>query len=122
MNQTLITIAFIISSVACTTVANLLLKVGALESGFGNFWPISILNWRILSGATFFGLAMLCYIMVLKRVPLNLAQTIFATQFVVVIIAARLVLNEPITITRWMGITLIGIGLIVIAYSTTTNK
>ena len=120
MNQTLITILFIIGSVTCTTIANLLLKVGALESGFSNIWPLSIINWRILAGAAFFGLAMLFYIMVLKRIPLNLAQTIFATQFVVVIIAAKIVLHEPISLLRWTGIALIGTGLIVIAYSTTT--
>ena len=38
---------------------------------------------------------------------LNLAQTVFSLQFVTVIIMANLLLAEPISLLRWLGIGII---------------
>ncbi len=107
----------IIASMFFTVVANVLLKIGSGEQGIGTIWPFSMLNMHTFLGAIAFGTAMLLYLMVLKRTPLNLAQSIFALQFVLVIFAAYLVLDEPIGMFRWIGIALIALGLIVIAIS-----
>jgi drug/metabolite transporter (DMT)-like permease len=64
---------------------------------------------------------MIFYIMVLKRTALNLAQSIFAAQFVLVILAANFVLNEPIGLYRWVGIALIALGMIVVAVAPATS-
>jgi drug/metabolite transporter (DMT)-like permease len=114
-NNVLITGAFVFASMACTVVGNLLLKVGAGQKGISTIWPFSLLNFQVFLGAIAFCFAMVFYIMVLKRTALNLAQSIFAVQFVLVILAANLVLHEPIGIQRWIGITLIALGLIVVA-------
>ena len=47
----------------------------------------------------------------LRRVPLNIAQVITSAQFVGVVIAASLVLDEPISPVRWVGIACIGLGI-----------
>ena len=107
----------IAASISCTVVANLLLKVGAGERGIGTVWPISMLNMYTFLGAVAFFMAMLLYLVVLKQTALNLAQSIFALQFVMVIFAAHLVLGEPIGMYRWFGIALIAAGLLVIAIS-----
>lgn len=109
------TALLILASMACTVVGNLLLKLGSGESGILGFWPLNLLNAKTLLGAVVFSLAMVFYIMVLKRTSLNLAQSIFATQFVLVIFAAHFVLGEMIGPYRWLGIGFIATGLFIIA-------
>ncbi len=100
---------------AFTVVGNLLLKVGSGEQGVSTVWPFSLLNMQTFLGAISFCFALTLYLMVLKRTSLNLAQSIFAAQFVLVIFAANIILNEPIGMYRWLGIALIGLGLLIIA-------
>ena len=109
--------SIILGSMLCTVIGNLLLKVGSGKGGVGEVWPFSLLNAYTFLGAISFGMAMILYLMVLKRTPLHLAQSIFALQFVLVIFAAHLVLGEPIGTYRWMGIALIAAGLFVVAAS-----
>jgi drug/metabolite transporter (DMT)-like permease len=113
----LISGAFVVASMTCTVVGNLLLKIGADQKGVNAIWPISLLNLQTFVAAILFCCAMVFYIMVLKRISLNLAQSIFAAQFVLVILAANLVLNEPIGLYRWIGIALIAFGMLVVAVS-----
>jgi undecaprenyl phosphate-alpha-L-ara4N flippase subunit ArnE len=109
------TALLILASMACTVVGNLLLKLGSAEAGVLRVWPLNLLNAKTLLGAVVFSLAMVFYIMVLKRTSLNLAQSIFATQFVLVIFAAHFVLGEMIGPYRWLGIAFIATGLFIIA-------
>jgi undecaprenyl phosphate-alpha-L-ara4N flippase subunit ArnE len=115
--DSLVTGTFIVASMTCTVIGNLLLKTGAGERGVSTIWPFSLLNMNTFLGAMAFGMAMVFYLMVLKRTSLNLAQSIFALQFVLVIFAAHLVLGEPIGTYRWIGIALIALGLFVVALS-----
>jgi drug/metabolite transporter (DMT)-like permease len=108
---------FVLASMACTVMGNLLLKVGVQHPGVSTVWPFSLLNARTALGAVVFCFAMVFYMMVLKRTALNLAQSIFALQFVLVIVAAYFILHEPISLQRWFGIGLIAAGLFVIAMS-----
>ena len=117
MSSNLITGIYVLAAMACTVLGNLLLKTGVQHPGIATVWPLTLLNTRTALGAISFCFAMLFYMMVLKRTALNLAQSIFALQFVLVILAAYLVLNEPIGPQRWLGIGLIAAGLFVIAMS-----
>ena len=122
MNNSIFTTGIlIVASMVCTVIGNLLLKVGAGEKGVSTIWPLSLLNMQTFLGAITFSLAMVFYIMVLKRTALNLAQSIFAAQFVFVILAANIILDEPIGIYRWLGIALIALGLFVVAVAPATN-
>jgi drug/metabolite transporter (DMT)-like permease len=121
MKPNIVTGLFIIASMACTVVGNLLLKTGVQHPGVSTVWPFSLLNMRTALGAATFCFAMVFYMMVLKRTALNLAQSIFALQFVLVIIAANFVLHEPIGMQRWFGIGLIAAGLFVVALTPSTS-
>ena len=121
MNSNLVTGLYIVASMSCTVVGNLLLKTGVQQQGISAVWPLSLLNMRTFLGAITFSFAMIFYMMVLKRTALNLAQSIFALQFVLVIIAANVVLHEPIGMQRWMGIGLIAAGLFVISLTPPTS-
>ena len=67
-------------------------------------------------------MAFLFYAMILKRMPLNLAQAILSMQYVLVILAANVLLHEPIGTARWTGIAIVAIGLIVIGASPELEK
>ena len=121
MNSNLVTGLFILASMSCTVVGNLLLKTGVQQPGVSTVWPLSLLNMRTFLGAVTFCFAMIFYMMVLKRTALNLAQSIFALQFVLVIIAANVVLHEAIGPQRWIGIGLIATGLFVISLTPATS-
>ena len=121
MNSNLVTGLYILASMSCTVVGNLLLKTGVQQQGISAVWPLSLLNMRTFLGAITFSFAMIFYMMVLKRTALNLAQSIFALQFVLVIIAANVVLHEQIGMQRWMGIGLIAAGLFVISLTPPTS-
>jgi multidrug transporter EmrE-like cation transporter len=51
----------------------------------------------------------------LRQVPLNVAQVFAAAQFVGVVMAAGLVLGEPISLARWLGIGCICFGIVLVA-------
>lgn len=121
MNSNLLTGVYILLSMCCTVIGNLLLKTGVQQAGVSTVWPLSLLNARTAFGAITFCFAMIFYMMVLKRTALNLAQSIFALQFVLVIIAANFILQEPIGAQRWVGIGLIAAGLFVISLSPPTS-
>jgi undecaprenyl phosphate-alpha-L-ara4N flippase subunit ArnE len=121
MSSNLVTGLFIMASMACTVIGNLLLKTGVQQPGLSTIWPLSLLNIRTALGAVTFSFAMVFYMMVLKRIPLNLAQSIFALQFVLVIIAANVILREPIGTQRWMGVGLIAAGLFIISLTPPTS-
>jgi drug/metabolite transporter (DMT)-like permease len=66
--------------------------------GFG------LLGWKSVAGLALFECSGLLYALLLRRVPLNFAQRFTSAQFVGVIIAADLILDEPISLARWIGI------------------
>lgn len=106
-------IAFVLM-ISCTVAANLLMKTGA--SAGGATYLDKFLNWRVLIGLGFFGSAALAYIFILSRIPLNVAQSYAALQFVAVILASSLILNEPISWPQWCGIALTAGGVALIGW------
>src|SRR5436190_24387178 len=114
MAQHLVTAALILASMACTVLANLALKVGAERRAE---WPFTLLNMHVAVGAGAFALAFVFYALLLRRLPLSLAQAVFSVQFLLVILAANLVLHESIGGVRWMGIALMAVGLLVVSLS-----
>jgi drug/metabolite transporter (DMT)-like permease len=117
MGQQFVTAALILGSMTCTVLGNLALKVGAQRPSAFAGWPANVINLQVAMGAAWFALAFLFYALVLRRLPLSLAQAIFSVQFVLVILAANLVLHESIGGMRWMGIALMAVGLLVVSLS-----
>lgn len=112
------TIVIIVLAIACAVAGHLLLKVGVQGLGLADAWPLSLVSWRSVAGAASFGMGLLLYATVLQRLPLNVAQSIFAAQFVAVILASGLVLGEPISLARWLGIILIASGIALVGWTT----
>ena len=99
--------------VSLTVAANLMLKLGAgaprVERAL-----LGVFGWQSAAGLALFGCAGLLYALLLRRVPLNLAQVFSAAQFLGVIMAASLVLGEPISPIRWLGIVCVCFGIVLV--------
>lgn len=108
--------AFVIM-ICLTVTANLLLKTGAMAAGVASGHWIGLLNWRVVAGLGSFALGAFFYVVILTRLPLNVAQSFAALQFVAVILAASLILGEPIGLLRWAGILLICGGIFLVGLS-----
>ena len=122
MGQHLYTILLIAASVGFTVTANLTLKIASRGAGIGDWWPLSIINSRVVMAAAAFAMAFVFYTMLLKRLPLSLAQSVISAQFVIVILAANVLLGETVGTVRWLGIALVAAGLVVIGFSPGSNS
>lgn len=104
--------------VTFTVIANLLLKTGAVMGReAGGAWWAQLANWRVAGGFGSFAVAALFYTVLLRTVPLNVAQSFTAAQFIAIVLASALVLAEPISATRWVGIALIASGIAIVGWS-----
>lgn len=106
------TLAGFLAVIGCTVAANLMLKLGAAAPPSERI-IVGVLGWRSAAGLALFGCAGLLYAVLLRRVPLNVAQVFAAAQFIGIVVAANLVLDEPISPTRWLGVLLISLGIVV---------
>jgi small multidrug resistance pump len=89
--------------IAFTVTANLMLKLGAGVPEAERFL-FGLIGWKSVAGLALFGCGGIVYAILLRRVPLSVAVSFTAAQFVGVILAASLVLGEPISLARWLGI------------------
>jgi drug/metabolite transporter (DMT)-like permease len=108
-----ITLLGLVAVIACTVAANLMLKLGASVPEAQRVL-FGLLGWKSAAGLALFGCGGIVYPLLLRRVPLNIAQVFAAAQFVGVVIAAGLVLGEPISPARWFGIACISLGIVLV--------
>jgi drug/metabolite transporter (DMT)-like permease len=103
--------------ISCTVIANLLMKTGAsgMEAGFAGFLA-RLITWKVLLGLTFFGTSAMLYLLILGWLPLSVAQSFAAAQFVAVILASWIILAESITVMQLMGMCLITLGIAVVGW------
>lgn len=99
--------------ISLTIAANLMLKLGAAVPAAERVL-LGLLGWKSVAGLALFGCGGILYAVLLRRVPLNVAQVFAAAQFVGVVMAAGLVLGEPISLARWLGIGCICFGILLV--------
>ena len=113
---TLQTITCFLAMICLTVLANVFMKLGASDDEETR-WLFGLAGTQTLVGVTFFGLALVCYAWLLRYVPLNVAQSLMAVQFIAVILASAGILSEPIPLLRRVGIALIACGILLIGYT-----
>jgi drug/metabolite transporter (DMT)-like permease len=112
--------------VACvlTVAGEVLLKLGVARVGeqVGAFSldPQVLLatftEWRVILGfALVFGGA-LFWLGVISRVQLSFAYPLLALNYLILLVPARFILDEPITVTRIVGAAIIVVGVVVITW------
>jgi len=109
---------FAAGMISFTVVANLLLKMGAVAGHeAGGPWWIQVANWRVAAAYGSYAISVLFYTLLLRTVPLNVAQSFTAAQFIAVVVASAVVLSEPISSPRWAGIALIAAGIALVGWT-----
>ena len=105
-------------TVALVTIAELLLKQGAMETAPAHVdWLglSSLPSPRVWIGAVLLILSSVTWIFVLRKLPLYLAFTLSSVVHVTIPVCSWLVLGEAIHSLRWMGIALVLAGIWIIA-------
>ena len=76
---------------------------------------LGVLGWKSAAGLALFGCGGILYAVLLHAVSLNLAHVFAAAQFIGVVLAACLVLGEPISPARWVGIAFVSFGILLVS-------
>jgi multidrug transporter EmrE-like cation transporter len=111
------TVVLVCAMIALTVAANLLMKIGAQAAPSALF--LNAVSLSTALGLVAFGVAGVLYSAVLAILPLNIAQSYAAAQFISVIVASYVVLGERISAPGWLGISMIAAGIITVAVSRT---
>jgi drug/metabolite transporter (DMT)-like permease len=106
--------------VLATAVANVMQKKAMLGIGPVHGVSADMVRKLLATPYLWFGMAayavaLLLYLIILSRVPLNVATSIASLNFIAVLLASRLVLGEPIPPLRYLGFGCILLGLYVVA-------
>ena len=99
--------------IAFTVGANLMLKLGAAAPPAERVF-FGLFGWKSAAGLALFGCGGMLYAVLLRAIPLNVAQVFAAMQFVGVVLAASLVLGETISPARWVGIAFVSVGILLV--------
>ena len=99
--------------IGLTAVGNILMKLGA-SVPLAERPIFGIVAWQSCAGIAIFAGAVIVYAFLLQWLPLSVAQSFAAFQFVAVILASAWFLGEPISLSRWLGIALITIGIVTV--------
>ncbi|MEN8236172.1 MAG: EamA family transporter [Pseudomonadota bacterium] len=94
--------------------ANILIKIGVAKTPQLSMDLFNQLNISVLGGLACFAISFIAYSLLLKKVPLYVAQCFVSGQFVAVILASYFLLGESITWQKAAGIVLIALGIMVV--------
>lgn len=127
--STLISIALLLVSVVFATAGQLTLK-GAMEaigrigtqelSDVGQTITRAVKEPLLWIGLALFGISAVFWLVVLSRVDLSLAYPFVGVSYIVVVTLARFMFNEHVPTLRWVGVTVIAVGIALIGISSKT--
>lgn len=121
--MTLAAFAFLMTGVLLNTFAQLLLKAGTNALGvitLGRDNWIDML-WRMgtqghfVAGVAVYMVSLVVWIMGLSRVPVSVAYPMLSVGYVINAIAAYYLFGESVTISKWLGIGFIIVGVWLVA-------
>lgn len=114
--MTLQLVAIVLFMVIAAAGGNLLMKLGADATNDVSM-VYRLMDWRILIGLSLFALSAVLYIVLLGALPLNVAQSMMALQYVVVMITSVLLLGEALPLLRLLGAGFVVVGVLLIGLS-----
>jgi drug/metabolite transporter (DMT)-like permease len=90
--------------------------MGTKDKTFASVADVIKIIWSpaILAGLIMYALATGLWLYILSKLPLNRAYPIQALAYPVVLVLSRFLFNEPVSITRWVGVGVILIGIIIV--------
>jgi len=114
MKTRLRSIVLMIICTILTSTAQILYKIGANKLTF-DFISI-ITNWPLILGITLYGLGAILVVIALRGGEVTVLYPIITTSYVWVTLASGYFFGEIVNKFRWLGITLIIIGIIMITF------
>lgn len=127
--STLISVALLVVSVAFATAGQLTLKAAmeaigrigtAQVSEAGQTIARALKEPLLWIGLVLFGISALFWLVVLSRVALSLAYPFVGLSYVVVVVLARFFFHEHVPPLRWVGVSVIAVGIALIGISSKT--
>ena len=128
-SSTVISIALLLVSVVFATAGQLTLK-GAMEaigrigtaqvSDAGQTIARAVKEPLLWIGLLLFGISALFWLVVLSRVDLSLAYPFVGVSYIVVVALARFMFHEQVPTLRWIGVSIIALGIALIGISSKT--
>lgn len=125
----MISIGILIVSVAFATAGQLTLKaamesigrIGSAQvSDAGQTLMRAVKEPLLWSGLVLFGVSALFWLIVLSRVDLSLAYPFVGISYVVIVALARFIFHEQVPTLRWIGVSVIAVGIALIGFSSKT--
>ena len=121
--MTWVAFAFLLTGVLLNAAAQLLLKAGTNVLGVITLsrdnWSETLLRMamqgHIVAGIALYGVSVIVWIVGLSRVPVSMAYPMLSLGYVVNAIAAHYLFGEAVTLTRWLGIGFIVLGVWLVA-------
>lgn len=111
----------ILGSVILNAAAQLFLKQGAevlnQRNAFENIFSIVFLNPHIISGLLCYMVSVLLWIYALSKVDVSVAYPMISIGFIINVIAAWYLFNEPLDLIKLTGIFFIILGVLLISRS-----
>ena len=117
--------AFLLTGVLLNAAAQLLLKAGTNVLGVLSLtrdnWPDMLARMatqgHFIAGVFLYAVSVVVWIFGLSRVPVSVAYPMLSLGYVVNAIAAHYLFGEAVTVTRWLGIGFIVLGVWLVARS-----
>lgn len=118
-------ILLIVLEVICNVAAQMTMKIGMTRIGTFNFngsniIPIGmqvLLSPWIMGGILIYVLSLAIWLMILSRVEVSIAYPLTSLGYVLNVVLAYIVLSEPLTLGRVLGVMVILVGVTLVARS-----
>jgi multidrug transporter EmrE-like cation transporter len=123
--MTFAAVAFLLTGVLLNAGAQLLLKAGTNVTGVITLtrdnWLDTVVRMAtqvpFVLGALCYVLSLFVWILGLSRVPVSVAYPLLSVGYIINAIAAHYLFGEAVTMTRWLGIGFIVVGVWLVAKS-----
>jgi len=117
--------AFLLSGVLLNAAAQLLLKAGTNTLGVITLtrdnWTDTLARMatqgHFIAGAALYAISLVVWIFGLSRVPVSIAYPMLSLGYIVNAVAAHYLFGETVSVTRWLGIGFIVLGVWLVARS-----
>jgi multidrug transporter EmrE-like cation transporter len=127
--SSLISAALLIVSVVLATAGQLTLKAAMSSIGRIGTAQVNDAGQTVFKavkepllwiGLALFGLSAMFWLVVLSRVDLSIAYPLVGVSYIVIVSLARFIFHEHVPTLRWMGVSLIALGIALVGVSSRT--
>jgi drug/metabolite transporter (DMT)-like permease len=110
--------ALLIGSILLSSVAQVLMKAGAVSGGLstgGTDGPLGLFfEPLVMLGLVVYAMGTVLWIRCLRQLELSLAYLVSALQYILVFVAAKWIFAESLSATRLLGLAIILVGIVTV--------